>query len=53
MDDAQTEVHYDNDWTPIYVVLAAIPVIFIMVTIYSTCRDRMRMKREYHNEGMK
>ncbi|TRX92996.1 hypothetical protein FHL15_006134 [Xylaria flabelliformis] len=47
MDDAEAavQVHYDSDWTALYVILGAIPIIFIVVAIISTWRDRARAKR--------
>lgn len=53
MDYPQTRVHYDSDWTPMYIILAAIPAIFITVAVFSKWVDRVRAKRELHHEGAK
>ena len=46
MDYPETRVHYDSDWTPMYVILAAIPIIFVMAAVYTTCCRRTKVRRE-------
>jgi hypothetical protein len=41
----ETEVHYDSDWTAIYVVLAVIPAVFVCVALYSKWHDRVMARK--------
>jgi uncharacterized membrane protein len=48
-----TEVHFGSNWTAIYVVLGAIPVVFVIVAVYSTWRERMTKRQRDLEESEK
>ncbi|KAI0201091.1 hypothetical protein F4808DRAFT_460293 [Astrocystis sublimbata] len=51
MEAPETAVHYDSDWTAIYVVIGAIPVVFVGVALYTTWRERIRARRALRFEN--
>ncbi|KAI1498482.1 hypothetical protein F5X99DRAFT_431713 [Biscogniauxia marginata] len=48
-DHPETRLHYDSDWTMMYIVLALIPVVFVSVALYSKRRDHV-VKKEHDLE---
>ncbi|KAI0157855.1 hypothetical protein GGR57DRAFT_59355 [Xylariaceae sp. FL1272] len=45
MSYSETEVHYDSNWTLMYVILAAIPIVFIGSAVISQWRQRMTRRQ--------
>ncbi|KAI5923867.1 hypothetical protein F4810DRAFT_667867 [Camillea tinctor] len=38
-DHPETRLHYDSDWTPMYIILGLIPVVFLLVALFSKRRE--------------
>ncbi|KAI0597990.1 hypothetical protein F4775DRAFT_557157 [Biscogniauxia sp. FL1348] len=51
-DHPETRLHYDSDWTPMYIILALIPLVFLIVALFSKRRDHV-LKKEHDLETAK
>ncbi|KAI1486545.1 hypothetical protein F5X96DRAFT_654555 [Biscogniauxia mediterranea] len=51
-DHPETRLHYDSDWTPMYIILASIPFVFLTVALFSKRRDHV-LEKEHDLEMAK